>query len=53
MAHYFLDFFSSCDSVLLSPKVRFVTFPVSADFGHEQIKKCETTESEAVLMFGR
>jgi hypothetical protein len=41
MARSFLDFFSPCDRVLLSPKVRFVTFPVSGDFGREQIKKCK------------
>jgi hypothetical protein len=52
MACYFLDFFSPCDRVLPSPKVRFVTFPVFADFGREQIKKYETTESMVVLSFG-
>jgi hypothetical protein len=35
MARYFLDFFSPCYRVLLSPKVRFVTFPVPVDFGRE------------------
>jgi hypothetical protein len=48
MAYRFLDFFSPFNRDLLSPKVRFVTIPVSADFGHERIKKCETTDSKVV-----
>jgi hypothetical protein len=42
-----LDFFPPCNRVL-SPKVRFVTFSVPADFRCERIKKCKTTESKAV-----
>jgi hypothetical protein len=48
MAYYFLDFFTPCDRVLLSPKVCFITFPVSADFGCEQIKKSETIDVQTL-----
>jgi hypothetical protein len=46
MACYFLDFFSPSDRALPSPKVRFVTFPVSADFGREQFKKCAKQQNQ-------